>query len=148
MIKSNATVTSKGQVTIPVSIREFLGLTIGSEIEFEVKATGEVILRKLVDNNDQIVDMIDKSELFRDISKIIRNLKTDGEQDILTVDLIREYQGNYYNSPNNSSKGWNVAFGKFLKANQMYLGIDEIEANVKTKDDFGNPTSCSMWRIL
>ncbi len=39
-------VTEKGQVTIPKPIRDRLGLTPGSRVEFEVDGQGRVILRK------------------------------------------------------------------------------------------------------
>ncbi|HET6632328.1 MAG TPA: AbrB/MazE/SpoVT family DNA-binding domain-containing protein [Rhodanobacteraceae bacterium] len=38
-------ITSKGQVTIPQAVRERAGLHPHSEVEFEVKANGEVIIR-------------------------------------------------------------------------------------------------------
>ena len=39
-------VTVKGQVTIPKPIRDRLGLSPGSRVDFEVAADGEVVLRK------------------------------------------------------------------------------------------------------
>jgi antitoxin PrlF len=39
------TVTSKGQVTIPKKVREFLGLVAGSSVDFEVSGSREVTLR-------------------------------------------------------------------------------------------------------
>jgi AbrB family looped-hinge helix DNA binding protein len=39
-------VTVKGQVTIPKSIRDRLGLTPGSRVEFEVDGNGRVFLAK------------------------------------------------------------------------------------------------------
>jgi AbrB family looped-hinge helix DNA binding protein len=39
-------VTVKGQVTIPKPIRERLGLTPGSRVDFEIAADGQVVLRK------------------------------------------------------------------------------------------------------
>lgn len=42
-----ATVTSKGQVTLPKEIRDALGIGPGSEVEFEL-AEEKVILRKRV----------------------------------------------------------------------------------------------------
>ena len=39
------TMTSKGQVTVPKGIRDALGLSPGSQVEFEL-AEGKVILRK------------------------------------------------------------------------------------------------------
>ncbi len=39
-------VTVKGQVTIPKPIRDLLGLTPGSRVEFDVEADGRVVLRR------------------------------------------------------------------------------------------------------
>lgn len=39
-----STLTSKGQVTIPKTIRDALGLTPGSEVFFDVSADGAVVL--------------------------------------------------------------------------------------------------------
>lgn len=39
-------VTTKGQVTIPKRVREYLGIQPGSGVEFEVGPQGEVLLRK------------------------------------------------------------------------------------------------------
>jgi AbrB family looped-hinge helix DNA binding protein len=40
------TVTSKGQVTIPKKVRDRLGITSGSEVEFSLNEQGEVVLLK------------------------------------------------------------------------------------------------------
>lgn len=37
---STATVTSKGQVTIPIDVRRTMGLTAGDRLEFRVRADG------------------------------------------------------------------------------------------------------------
>ena len=39
-------VTVKGQVTIPKRVREYLGIVPGSGVEFEMDASGAVLLRK------------------------------------------------------------------------------------------------------
>ena len=39
-------VTVKGQVTIPKRVREYLGISPGSGVEFEVNTSGDVLLRK------------------------------------------------------------------------------------------------------
>ncbi|MFT4163581.1 AbrB/MazE/SpoVT family DNA-binding domain-containing protein [Shinella zoogloeoides] len=39
-----ATVTSKGQVTIPKSVRDFLGIGPGSKVEFRRAADGSVVV--------------------------------------------------------------------------------------------------------
>ncbi len=38
-------ITSKGQVTIPQAVREQAGLHPHSEVEFEVRKNGEVVIR-------------------------------------------------------------------------------------------------------
>lgn len=42
------TMTTKGQVTIPKPIRDFLGLAPGSRVEFEYGPDGQVVLRPAV----------------------------------------------------------------------------------------------------
>jgi AbrB family looped-hinge helix DNA binding protein len=39
------TVTSKGQVTVPKAVREYLGLKGGSAVIFERLPSGEIVLR-------------------------------------------------------------------------------------------------------
>jgi antitoxin PrlF len=38
-------VTSKGQVTVPKSVRDYLGLKAGSAVSFERLANGDIVLR-------------------------------------------------------------------------------------------------------
>ncbi len=46
-ITANATITSKGQVTIPKRIRDELGLTTGTEIEFIIEEDGTIRVRPM-----------------------------------------------------------------------------------------------------
>lgn len=39
------TVTSKGQVTIPKTVRDLLGIKPGSAVDFELSPAGDVMLR-------------------------------------------------------------------------------------------------------
>ena len=48
------TVTTKGQVTIPKAVRDFLDIGPGSVVSFEVDEDGRVVLRK-VDRQDTAV---------------------------------------------------------------------------------------------
>jgi antitoxin PrlF len=41
----STTITSKGQVTVPKRVRDYLGLKTGSSVEFERLPTGEIVLR-------------------------------------------------------------------------------------------------------
>jgi AbrB family looped-hinge helix DNA binding protein len=40
------TVTSKGQVTIPKSVRDLLGIVPGTAVDFDLTPDGQVVLRK------------------------------------------------------------------------------------------------------
>jgi len=40
------TITSKGQVTVPKTIRDALGLRAGAKVEFAVNSAGEIVLTK------------------------------------------------------------------------------------------------------
>ena len=44
---STATLTSKGQITLPKEVREYLHLAEGDRIEFLIEAGGEVKLRSV-----------------------------------------------------------------------------------------------------
>jgi AbrB family looped-hinge helix DNA binding protein len=44
-LSDDATITSKGQVTIPKRIRDELGLTAGTEMEFTVQEDGTIRVR-------------------------------------------------------------------------------------------------------
>jgi AbrB family looped-hinge helix DNA binding protein len=41
------TVTSKGQVTIPKLVRDRLGISAGSKVDFEIAEDGRAFLRKI-----------------------------------------------------------------------------------------------------
>jgi len=43
--ESVSTITSKGQVTIPVEVRKYLGLSAGDRISFVIDRSGNVVLR-------------------------------------------------------------------------------------------------------
>jgi AbrB family looped-hinge helix DNA binding protein len=48
-------VTSKGQVTIPQDVRRRLGITSGSEVDFEVDAHGVRLVRRVVGDGAAVV---------------------------------------------------------------------------------------------
>lgn len=41
-----STMTSKGQVTVPKRLRDYLGLQPGAEVEFELRPEGDVVVRR------------------------------------------------------------------------------------------------------
>lgn len=91
--------------------------------------------------------MIDERELLNDINNVLSQCRINGESKILTTDIIRKYQGNYYNAKTSPQKSWNSKFGKFLKNNAILLSISEIRKDVHTKDDNNDSTSCSEWEL-
>lgn len=73
-VSDNATITSKGQVTIPKRIRDELGLTAGTEVEFIIEEDGtirvqpkEPPLQRLRTVKEQLADYdVDITQLRRD----------------------------------------------------------------------------------
>jgi AbrB family looped-hinge helix DNA binding protein len=47
---STATMTSKGQVTIPLEVRQKLGLDAGDRVEFVEIAAGEFMIKPAIDD--------------------------------------------------------------------------------------------------
>jgi AbrB family looped-hinge helix DNA binding protein len=59
------TLTSKGQVTIPKRIRDALQLLPGSQVQFSVNATGEVVLHRPRPGKGSIRPQPDRFEAVR-----------------------------------------------------------------------------------
>ena len=77
---SNAKVTSKGQITVPKEIREYLDLNSGDRIEFIVNSEGEVIIRpctyKVSDLKGLLKAKVKKKVTTEDMEKAIRNRRS------------------------------------------------------------------------
>lgn len=54
-IQERATLTSKGQITLPKSIRQALGVTTGSQVAFELRAGEVVVTRAEVEHDDPAI---------------------------------------------------------------------------------------------
>jgi len=54
------TITSKGQVTIPKHIRDTLGLSPGSSVDFAVNDEGDVVIRKAEAYSAQAPDRFER----------------------------------------------------------------------------------------
>ncbi|MCF7979874.1 MAG: type II toxin-antitoxin system PrlF family antitoxin [Chromatiaceae bacterium] len=50
-----ATLTSKGQITLPKSIRQTLGVTTGGKVAFELRGTDVVVTRADADHQDPAI---------------------------------------------------------------------------------------------
>jgi len=57
-----STITRKGQVTIPKTVRMTLGIKPGDQIEFLVKENGEVIVRPISGRVDDVFGMLFRPE--------------------------------------------------------------------------------------
>jgi AbrB family looped-hinge helix DNA binding protein len=72
-----ATLTSKGQITVPKAVRDFLHLRNGDRIDFRVSEDGKVELvplQKSIDSAFGILkDKIDKKLSVEDMNLIIKN---------------------------------------------------------------------------
>ena len=72
--------TSKGQVTIPKTIRESLGLEPGSEVVFDVGAEGAVLLRgkRRAARTDRFGAVRGKADVAWRTDELMRLLRGDG----------------------------------------------------------------------
>lgn len=66
MFKANSTVTTKGQITLPKTIRELMGLNTGDQVTFTTNSNKEVIMRKTEQGKE-------KQSLFNLISLLSDN---------------------------------------------------------------------------
>ncbi len=67
-------VSSKGQVTIPVAVRDLLGLATGTPVEFVVRE-GEAILRKGAAGDDPVDRVYGALELDRPVDELIDEMR-------------------------------------------------------------------------
>ena len=60
-----ATVTDKGQVTVPKEIRDKTGITTGSRLDFEVQGDGTLRVRVLARGADNLFGLLHRPGLKR-----------------------------------------------------------------------------------
>lgn len=91
-----STLTSKGQVTIPKAIRDYLGLSAGSQVAFEVDLGGKATVRA-----------VEPAAKHRQRSRAVAlrgALKTDRGTDAL-MELLRNYDADAHDPGFGSSSG-------------------------------------------
>lgn len=77
-ITEDATITSKGQVTIPKRIREKLDLQEGDQLEFVVTDDGELTIRRKRDAMERLRDVRTQlAPLEVDVDDLRRQAKTE-----------------------------------------------------------------------
>lgn len=80
------------------------------------------------------------------VKEIINNFRKQGEKYVLTIDVIRKYQG--YFISNAPTPNFNKAFGKTLKKYSNWFNIKEVDKSLTVQDDNGKNTSSSKWQIM
>lgn len=60
-----AFINSKGQITIPKSVRNSLGLNPGDRVAFEVHGQSEVILKPLTKSVDEVFGKLSSSHIAK-----------------------------------------------------------------------------------
>ena len=76
-----ATLTSKGQVTIPNAVRERLNLTAGDKIEFLVQPDNQVVIRPVGKSVDDVFGMLkDAAQTSATTEQMDEAVKTHLEQ--------------------------------------------------------------------
>jgi|AntDeeMinimDraft_4_1070355.scaffolds.fasta_scaffold00192_6 AbrB family looped-hinge helix DNA binding protein len=84
-LSEDATITSKGQVTIPKRVRDALDLEPGEEVEFVVSESGELRLRRKRDPMDRLREVRERlAPLEVDVAELRRQSKA--EWDSVDVD--------------------------------------------------------------
>ena len=74
-----ATVTSKGQITIPVEVRRQMGLMEGEQVEFQVEA-GVTTLRRFVNDSNPFAKWAGRLGGFTSLQEAVewqRDLRND-----------------------------------------------------------------------
>ena len=66
-------ITQKGQVTIPKKIREYMGLRLGSQVDFQI-CQGKCILRKVI-KDDYLEKWAGHLKIDKTTDQIIRELR-------------------------------------------------------------------------
>lgn len=69
-MQSKATITSKGQVTIPAQVRRWLGLREGDQIEF-VTEDGRMVVRPVKAENNPFLEFVgSKPQGFQSVADV------------------------------------------------------------------------------
>ncbi len=61
-MKKYSTVTRKGQVTIPMEVREKLDIAYGEKVEFAVNEQNEVVIRPVKVSLDDVYGVLEKQK--------------------------------------------------------------------------------------
>jgi len=75
---STATVTSKGQITIPVDIRSALKLEAGDRVDFVIGESGQVVFMPITKNITSLKGLINRPDRTVSIDDMRATIKKRG----------------------------------------------------------------------
>jgi AbrB family looped-hinge helix DNA binding protein len=75
---TTATVTSKGQITIPLDVRKRLGIEVGDRIEFVEVAEGEFVIKPAVCDVRSLKGLLKKPALPVSVEDMKKAIKRRG----------------------------------------------------------------------
>lgn len=74
---SHATITSKGQITIPKDVRDILHLESGSKVDFFINDNGEAVMRSLSKTTEEVFGILSSPKRrkvsVREMDKKLKN---------------------------------------------------------------------------
>jgi AbrB family looped-hinge helix DNA binding protein len=74
---SHATITSKGQITIPKDVRNILHLESGSKVDFFINDNGEAVMRSLSKTTEEVFGILSSPKRrkvsVKEMDKKLRN---------------------------------------------------------------------------
>jgi antitoxin PrlF len=77
----NATLTSKGQVTVPKALRDYLGLKPGSAVEFDLAADGRVVIKPVQPDTERLAETTGRFQSVRGKARL--GMSTDAYMNLL-----------------------------------------------------------------
>ena len=69
-----STMSTKGQLTVPIELREKLGLVAGTVVQFELR-DGAVLLRKGTDNDHPVDRLFGRLNLGKPVDEILDQMR-------------------------------------------------------------------------
>ena len=69
-----STISSKGQLTVPIELREKLGLSAGTVVQFELR-DGAVLLRKGTPNDHPVDRLFGRLKLGKPVDEILDQMR-------------------------------------------------------------------------
>jgi hypothetical protein len=82
------------------------------------------------------------------LDAILEVFRSEGAAEVTTLDILRRYQGGYFNNSNIAvNQSFNAKFGRALKRQEERLRIREVASRQPTTDDLKRKTTSSVWAI-